>query len=133
MEEEYKAKVVQIREEKKKNYEYLNLVPIEIWNEQQKKSYKNIMRLLKCSVFMGVILFIFQAITLIFNFNIPYLLTLAIILIFGSLIIARIYEDYILKDYDKKWWSFELFRINKPHNFKEGDIIKIKLSFEKEL
>lgn len=140
---EYKAKIIQIIPEenykkfgfiKYPNHDYLNLMPLELWNEQQRKINKIIQKILSFAFFGGLgILLIYGVLFFIKNYVNDYFMLVSSALIFSSLVFAGIVDSFRKKKVFNKYWYFDApFPIQKSHNLKVGDIINISINFNKE-
>lgn len=137
---EYQAKITQLikEEEYKKfalkkypNCDYLNLMPIELWNEIQSKESKIKQKLINVSFWVMLALILISFISFILNFNFNIFIYPAVGLFLITLVSAFIWNNFRRKKiFDKYWYFNPPFPIEKPHYYKEGDTIKININLE---
>jgi hypothetical protein len=134
---EYTTKIIQIEKEedykrfgfiKYPNCDYLNLIPIELWKEKQRKIYKILNWINTISL-----IFLFIAFPLGMIYKNYVLGGVGLILFFVGIILNSVYIDFREKKVFNKYWYFKPpYPIEKPHHYKEGDIIKININLELE-
>jgi hypothetical protein len=138
----FKGKIIQIiTEEKSKgygfrkmpNYDYFNIVELNLWKHQQETRHKLASKIISYSMFIGIILIIIELILILgFNYNFPKLIQwIPWILILVPIILALVY-NYFWDRKNRKLWFFDFpIPIEKPHNFILNDEVEINLEIKK--
>lgn len=138
MEINQKGKIVQIIPEEKpkgwgfakmSNHDYFFATDLYLWKHQQEPKHKLAGKIFGFIMLFGIFLFILEAIIIIIlKYELPEVVGyIPVIFILVPIVILLIYNYFWDKKNRKPWYFDFPIPIQKPHDFKVGDEVNIKM------